>query len=575
MLFKSPLMVLRNGLFMSIFERLSQYKAKMMILGDLQSYDCCVDENTIVGDLSIQFKRDSGLPGVLIRSRDEGLFGMISREHYFEALGRPFGVELYSKRPVNMLYLQIGSAPLILEVNTRIEDAVKLALSRKANELYEPIVVRYSDNTFKLVNMHTLLSAQVDLMEKLYSEVQKLSTRDPLTNISNRRGFFEAATPQVQSAFDREENLSALMVDIDNFKIVNDIYGHFVGDQVLKSVAEEIEKALRQTDVLGRFGGEEFIAVLPDTTLELGVVIAERVRVRIENHQVFIDGYQINVTVSIGVSHMQKGIVSMDTLLTQADQAMYAAKRSGRNQVVTYQSIHLHQLRKGITAGNLPAQINENPKIVLDTARIYDETIEGWLRVLEMRDKETQEHTRRATEMVIELAKRFGIKDKELVNIRRGALLHDIGKIAIPDHILFKPDKLSPEEWEIMRKHPVIAFELLSPITFLQDWIDIPYCHHEHWDGSGYPRGLKGEEIPLAARIFTIIDVWDALSADRPYRRAWEPQRIWEYIRAESGRLFDPRVVDLFCEMLKDLEYILPGNRIPASCDACQVDHTG
>ena len=265
----------------------------------------------------------------------------------------------------------------------------------------------------------------------------------------------------------------------------------------------------------------------------------------------------------------------MDTLLTQADQAMYAAKRSGRNQVVTYQSIHLHQLRKGITAGNLPAQINENPKIVLDTARIYDETIEGWLRVLEMRDKETQEHTRRATEMVIELAKRFGIKDKELVNIRRGALLHDIGKIAIPDHILFKPDKLSPEEWEIMRKHPVSAFELLSPITFLQDWIDIPYCHHEHWDGSGYPRGLKGEEIPLAARIFTIIDVWDALSADRPYRRAWEPQRIWEYIRAESGRLFDPRVVDLFCEMLKDLEYILPGNRIPASCDACQVDHTG
>jgi diguanylate cyclase (GGDEF)-like protein len=531
------------------------YEEKTMILGDLQNYSCTVEARTLVSDLAVQFKRDPGLPGILIVSQTGGFLGMISRDHYFEALGRPFGLELYSKYPAVQFYRQIGSTPLILDAYTRIEDAVKTALGRAVTEIYEPVVVRYSDHTFKLINMHTLLSAQCDLMEKLYLEVQQLSIKDPLTNLRNRRGFFEDANPQVQSACDKQEDLSALMVDIDNFKTVNDIYGHFVGDYVLKSVADEIQKALRQTDLLGRFGGEEFIAVLPDTTLDLAVVVAERVRSRVECHQVFIDGFQISITVSVGVSHMQKAIGSLDALLTQADQAMYAAKRAGRNQIATYQSIHIQQLRKGMVFGSESVRNNESQKSV-DAARIYDETIEGWARALELRDKETKGHAQRVTDMTIELAKRFGFKDKELVHIRRGALLHDIGKIAIPDHILFKPGKLSDDEWEIMRKHPVYAFELLSPITFLQDAIDIPYCHHEHWDGSGYPRGLKGEEIPLVARMFTIVDIWDALSTDRPYRQAWEPERVRNYVREESGKLLDPAVVEPFCEMLVDFEYI-------------------
>ena len=550
----------------------SLVEVNQMILGDLQNYECSIEAQTLVGDLSLQFKRDPCLPGILIVSRDKDFLGMISRERYFEALGRPFGVELYSKHPAAQFYRQIGSIPLILDAYTRIEDAVKMALARNVNEIYEPVVVRFSDHTFKLVNMHNLLSAQCDLMERLYVEVQQLSIKDPLTNLNNRRGFFEEANPQAQTAFDRQENLSALMVDIDNFKIVNDIYGHFVGDYVLKSVAGEIQKALRQTDLLGRFGGEEFIAILPDTTLELALVIAERVRTKVENHQAFIDGFQISITVSIGISHMQKSSGSLDALLTQADQAMYAAKRAGRNQVVTFQSIHLNQLRKGIVFENEPARVNDYQQKSTDAAKIYDETIEGWARALELRDKETKGHARRVTEMTIELAKRFGITDKALVNYRRGALLHDIGKIAIPDHILFKPGKLSPEEWETMRKHPVYAFELLSPITFLQDVIDIPYCHHEHWDGSGYPRGLKGEEIPLAARIFTVIDIWDALSTDRPYRQAWEPERVCEYICQESGKLLDPAVISPFIEMLTDQGYFSRASLPLTCCSSCTVD---
>ena len=150
------------------------------------------------------------------------------------------------------------------------------------------------------------------------------------------------------------------------------------------------------------------------------------------------------------------------------------------------------------------------------------------------------------------MAQACGIPPAEMVHIRRGALLHDIGKMGIPDSILLKPGPLTPEEWEVMRKHPVYAYELLSPITFLRPALDIPYCHHERWDGSGYPRGLRGEEIPLSARIFAIVDVWEALSADRPYRKAWPASKVTAYLREQAGAHFDPSLVNLFLELLEN-----------------------
>ena len=142
----------------------------------------------------------------------------------------------------------------------------------------------------------------------------------------------------------------------------------------------------------------------------------------------------------------------------------------------------------------------------------------------------------------------FGIKDEDLVSIRRGALLHDIGKMGIPDSILLKPDALTDDEWAIMRKHPMLAFELLSAIRYLRSAIDIPYCHHEKWDGTGYPRGLKGEQIPLPARIFAVVDVWDALTSDRPYRKAWPKEKTIEYIKSQAGKHFDPQVLAVCLE---------------------------
>lgn len=182
----------------------------------------------------------------------------------------------------------------------------------------------------------------------------------------------------------------------------------------------------------------------------------------------------------------------------------------------------------------------------------YDSTIEGWSHAMDLRDKETEGHTQRVTGLALELAREMGLYGEDLVHMRRGALLHDIGKMGIPDHILLKPGPLTDEEWIIMKQHPQLAFDMLEPIPFLRDALDIPYNHHERWDGTGYPRGLKGKAIPRAARIFAVVDVWDALSSDRPYREAWPRERVYAYIAQASGTHFDPRVVEVFLDILKE-----------------------
>ncbi|MFZ5905120.1 MAG: PAS domain S-box protein [Chloroflexota bacterium] len=182
----------------------------------------------------------------------------------------------------------------------------------------------------------------------------------------------------------------------------------------------------------------------------------------------------------------------------------------------------------------------------------YDTTLEGWGKALELRDRETQGHTRRVTDMTLKLARRLGIGDSELTHIRRGVLLHDIGKMGVPDHILNKPGALNEEERYEMRRHPQYAYDLLYPIAYLRPALDIPYCHHERWDGKGYPRGLSGEEIPLAARIFAVVDVWDALLSERPYRGPWSREETLEYIRKETGTHFDPLVVEVFFELIEE-----------------------
>jgi PAS domain S-box-containing protein len=184
----------------------------------------------------------------------------------------------------------------------------------------------------------------------------------------------------------------------------------------------------------------------------------------------------------------------------------------------------------------------------------YDRTIEGWVKALDLRDRETEGHTQRVSELTVKIAGALGLPESEIVHVRRGALLHDIGKIGISDEITKKTGPLNEREWGEMRKHPQYAYDMLSPIAYLHPALEIPYCHHERWDGSGYPRGLKGEQIPLTARLFAIIDVWDALTSDRPYRKATPREEANAYLRREAGRLFDPLLVELFLEILRNEE---------------------
>jgi putative nucleotidyltransferase with HDIG domain len=186
----------------------------------------------------------------------------------------------------------------------------------------------------------------------------------------------------------------------------------------------------------------------------------------------------------------------------------------------------------------------------------YDTTIEGWSSALDMKDSETEGHTKRVAQMTVLLADALGMRADDLVHVRRGAMLHDIGKMGVPDQILRKPGPLNDDEWEIMRKHPEYAFEWLSPTRYLHPALDIPYCHHEKWDGTGYPQGLKGDEIPLKARTFSVVDVWDALSSDRPYRAKWPQKKVVRYIQEQSGTYFDPNIVPIFLDILQSQDVI-------------------
>lgn len=231
--------------------------------------------------------------------------------------------------------------------------------------------------------------------------------------------------------------------------------------------------------------------------------------------------------------------------------------RAGADDFVTkpYDRIELVTRLQTITRLNRYRRIAEQQSQLSELHQelliSYNKTIEGWSHALDLRDKETEGHTQRVVDLMIKFAKVMKFSEIEIEHIRRGALLHDVGKLGIPDSILHKPGKLTEEEWEIMRKHPVYAYEWLCSIKFLEPALNIPYCHHEKWDGSGYPRGLKGDEIPLAARLFAIVDVWDALRSDRPYRKAMPKSEVLEYILSQNGSHFDPALVNIFIEMVK------------------------
>ncbi len=395
-------------------------------------------------------------------------------------------------------------------------------------------------------------NVQLDLQRMELAEanarLEALATTDGLTGLKNHRAFQECMEIEFQRAARYGTPLSVILLDVDCFKQYNDRFGHPAGDQVLKQVAQILQTEARSSDTAARYGGEEFVVVLPETDIRSATAVAERLRAAVEN----APWLERRVTVSLGVATCEPTTENGAALVTQADAGLYHSKKQGRNCVTHYQALApwLEASAKAEAVGRAERAAESASSLAANLMQAYDKTIEGWSRLLDLRDKETEGHAERVTHMTVRLAAGMGLSEDDLVYVRWGALLHDIGKMGVPDNILLKPGALDDQEWEIMRRHPGYAYEMLSPIQFLRPALDIPYCHHEKWDGTGYPRRMAGEAIPLAARLFAVVDVWDALRSDRPYRKGWPEAKVREHIQAQSGTHFDPRAVEAFLKLL-------------------------
>ncbi|HET8630237.1 MAG TPA: diguanylate cyclase [Thermomicrobiales bacterium] len=375
------------------------------------------------------------------------------------------------------------------------------------------------------------------------------------------------------------------MLDIDHFKNYNDAFGHAAGDLALQMVAGALRRTLRRGDYAARYGGEEFVLILPDTTAPAGALIAERLRASVA---ALLDQPDSElpgpVTVSVGVAAFPEHGADRDLLLQAADLAMYLAKHIGRNQVCLANELGtvrgLEALFAQVTSHLALPSARWGPHLVSDLERRFTrlaslrvdpdergleeggeaayrytvQTVTALATTIDAKDHYTEGHSRHVAALAQQLARAAGCSREDVEQIRVGGLLHDIGKIGIPETILNKPGRLTDEEWALMRSHPDIGARILAPIAALGAVIPLVRHHHERWDGQGYPLRLHGEHIPLGARIIAICDAYDTMVSDRPYRRALGHHEAVARLHADAGAQFDPRLVDLFATLPLDAD---------------------
>ncbi|HEY9790722.1 MAG TPA: diguanylate cyclase [Candidatus Obscuribacterales bacterium] len=460
---------------------------------------------------------------------------------------------------------------------------------------------------------------------RLYKRVERQATTDGLTSLFNHRTGQEKLAEQLRLAERYQRNLAVVMIDIDHFKSINDTYGHPVGDSVLKAVARAIRRDCRDVDIPVRYGGEEFLLVLPEVNQEGAVVVAERLRKSLQREQIMHDEVQLSVTASIGVAAYPEDTESHHNLLELADKALYMSKRLGRNQVHTAADLLFHEFHEGqkqkqesegagtsapgsgpdsvpnsnsglnsnsvpnsssVPAGaspltsdgtadttitaNLAVNVTPpaattpspavNPAQLIpgeDKEGLVPEVVEmvkamaGALYAKSDYNKVHHLETARFAEMV---AKVLGLNQRQIEQIRVAGLLHDVGLLSVPEEIVNKPGQVNADELRVLMQHPIMGAQMFRPIHALKEICDILENHHECWDGTGYPRGLKGEEIPLSARIISIVDSYHAMISDRPYRAAMSKEKAKRVLRNGAGTQFDPFLVDIFLACLSELE---------------------
>lgn len=399
------------------------------------------------------------------------------------------------------------------------------------------LVLRQFLTLYQVGILQRQLQVKNSSLSMLNAQLEKQAMVDPLTGLPNHRTLVERLDEALKQIRASGGSCSVIFMDVDHFKAINDCYGHQVGDTVLSNFARLVKSGLRPGDWVGRWGGEEFVAILPETDSLEALNIAEGLRKRIERHVLAGNG-EIHVTCSSGVATYPQDASERESLIMGADKAMYAAKHLGRNQ--TRAAHEPLVLAMDPVGPEYNVSDEEEKLMVVDTL----------LALLDSRDPSTSQHMRRVGTLALKLALELGLSEKEAHIVSMGGLLHDVGKVAIPDDILLKRDQLSREEFERVFQHPIIGARILAPVLTLRGAATIVRSHHERMDGSGYPDGLQGEDIPLGARIVAVVDAYDAMIADRVYRPGRAPAEALEELRRRAGSQFDPGIVEALARLL-------------------------
>ncbi len=371
------------------------------------------------------------------------------------------------------------------------------------------------------------------------------ATFDRLTGVTNRQTLLAHLYAELERATRYERPLCVAFIDIDNFKSVNDTYGHAAGDVVLRGVAQTISENLRSSDLIGRYGGEEFMLILTETNVEEGAALSEKLRTLVERARYPIQGNTVmTVTISIGVAGGVGQQLRMENLVRDADAAMYSAKSLGRNQTYIFEEPD--------DDARVPrAPVSEAGRArAMEVGRLARNAATAALTsVLAPLPHYGGQPSALIAAIVVAMARQLQLPESDVDRIRVAALLHDVGKVAVPAEILDKPAALSPAEWRTVVQHPRLGQVILEHAAALRDAVPIILHHHERYAGHGYPYGLRAKEIPLGARIVAIADAYDAMISDRPYRRAISHQAAIAELREHAGTQFDPELVGLFCDL--------------------------